>query len=397
MLADNLPDLATRLAHLKSIADEIGKNKAVLKLSKQYPREEIAFLMDQLNGGEVAHEKFPSLAAREDIIYPPAYYLEQTSSEITARFKASIVHGTLLMDMTGGFGIDTYFFSQKMPETIYIEQDPAIYDIASRNLRILNPTIKTVCTDAVEFLRGFDRKADWIYLDPIRRTKGRRLSKLEEFSPNLVEIQRLLFDHGHNVMVKLSPMLDISQLVKAFNKKVRHVYVLAVDNECRELLLVADNGVYENPLVESINWIRQEEQRFVTSLKPEDASPVILSDPLEYLYEPNAAIFKAHQYDELARQYSLFKLHANTHLYTAADNKPGYEGRVYRIIAQSSFDAKSLAKLTSVTSFNIKTRNFPLSPEQAAKKLGVKDGGDKYLFCVKGKEGKLRVIICERV
>ena len=383
-----------KLAHLKALVDQLGREAALLKLSKQYTRDEIAVLMDQLDGREVARNKYPSLAGREDITYPPSYYLEQTSSEVTARFKASLVQGDLLIDMTGGFGIDTYFFSQKMGRTIYIEQDPVIFEIASRNLAILNPSVKTSCTDAVNFLKSFEEKADWLYLDPIRRTKGRRFSRLEEFSPNIIEIQSLLFERGHNVMIKLSPMLDIHQLVKALDGKVRQVYVLAVDNECRELLLVADNGMHDDPVVESIHWTKGVEQRFVTRLHA-GTPPVSLSDPLEYLYEPNAAIFKAHQYDEQAKQYSLLKLHPNTHLYTASEIKRGYEGKIYRIMAVSALDARDLARITSVTSFNIKTRNFPLSPEQVAKKLHVKEGGDAYMFCVKIKDGKLKALVCD--
>lgn len=398
MPAENVSGLEDKLARLKESIDEIGKEQAILKLSKQAPLEEVSFLMDQLNGRAVAKEKFPSLASREDIIYPPSYYLQQTSSEKTARFKAGLVNGDVLVDMTGGFGIDTFFFSEKVAETWYVEQDPVVYRIASKNLYALNQAIKMHFGDSLKFLGAINKKADWIYLDPIRRTKEKRLTRVDEYSPNIAEISDLLFQHAHYVMIKLSPMTDISQLVKLLANKVSKVYVLSVDNDCKELLIISDGKEYDNPVIESINWSGKKEERFTSNLKRDAAQPpVALSDPLAYLYEPNAAVFKAQQYDELAAKYGIFKLHANTHLYTSAHYHEGYEGRVYRIKNVSAFDSKSLKNASDVNSFNIKTRNFPLNPAAVAKKLNIIEGGDEFLFCVKTRNEKLRLMVCERV
>lgn len=396
MISGNIPGLEDKLARLSESVNEIGKEQAVLKLSKLLPREEVAFLMDQWNGRAVAKEKFPSLALREDIIYPPSYYLEQTSSEKTARFKAGLVDGDVLVDMTGGFGIDTFFFSEKISEVWYVEQDAVIYEIAAANLRMLNPAIKTFCGDSLEFLERFDRKADWLYLDPIRRTKEKRLTRVDEYSPNIVEKSELLFRHAENVMIKLSPMTDISELVKLLGNKVSKVFVLSIDNDCKELLVVSDGRVHDTLVIESINWAGGREEKFVSNLR-RDAAPVLLSDPLEYLYEPNAAVFKAQQYDEQAARHELFKLHPNTHLFTSSEYHQDYQGRVYRVKAVTAFDSKSLKKVSASSSFNIKTRNFPVNPAAVAKKLGVREGGDEFLFCVRVKAEKLRVVVCERM
>jgi len=364
------------IEHFRETISQLGKDKAVLKLSKQYSREEIAFFMDQINGREVALEKCPSLP---EIIYPPAYYLEQTSSERTARFKASLVSGDTLVDMTGGFGIDAYFFAQKIKKVWYVEQDPVIYNITAKNF----PHLVAVNANSIEWL---NTKVDWIYLDPIRRTKDKRLSRVEDYSPNIIEHKELFFKHASNVMIKLSPMTDIHQLVKLFPGS--KVYVLAIDNECKELLLVS-NG---NNEVESVHWIKDREERFVSMLNEQHNRPV--SEPRKYLYEPNAAIFKAHQYDAQAAKYSLFKLHPNTHLYTSDQYHASYEGRVYEIKAVLPFDPKSFHKGEA---FNIKTRNFPVSPAEVAKKLRIKEGGDEFLFCVRTKDEKLRVLRCSKV
>jgi 16S rRNA G966 N2-methylase RsmD len=397
MSSGNISGLEDKLAHLTESVNEIGKEQAVLRLSKQLPREEVAFLMDQLNGRVVAREKFPSLALRNDITYPPSYYLEQTSSERTARFKAGLVRGEVLIDMTGGFGIDTLFFSEKIAEVWYVEQDAVIYEIAAANLKALNPAIKTICGDSLEFLERFDRKADWLYLDPIRRTKEKRLTRVDEYSPNIVEKSELLFRHAENVMIKLSPMTDISQLVKLLENKVSNVYVLSVDNDCKELLVVSNGRVHDNPVVESINWVGGREEKFVSSLRRDAAQPVSLSEPMEYLYEPNAAVFKAQQYDEQAASHGLFKLHPNTHLFTSVAYHQDYQGRVYRIKGVTVFDSKSVKKISGSSSFNIKTRNFPVNVAAVAKKLGVKEGGEEFLFCVRAKDDKLRVLLCERM
>ena len=395
MPADHIPDMKNKLALFSQTVAAIGMEPAILKLSKQFPKEELSFLADQVTGRDLAKDKFPFLAGKEDIIFPPSFYMEQTSSEKTARFKAGLVDGESLIDMSGGFGIDTYFFSKRIKETWYIEQDPAIFDIASKNLQLLNPLIKSVHADSVQFVEGFDKRVDWIYLDPIRRKKDRRLKNIEEFSPNIAGIQDLLFSHTHNVMVKLSPMTDITEAARIFSNKLSKVYVVAVDNECKELLIVSDGNDHRDVSVESVNMVKDREERFITSLGAAGAS-VPLSDPLAYLYEPNAAIFKAQQYDQLALKYSLFKLHANTHLYTSDTFHPGYEGKVYVVKHSYPFDAKALTK-SGIASFNIKTRNFPMSPEQVAKKLGIREGGEEFLFCVKLRDEKLRLIVTTRV
>lgn len=391
-----IPDMENKLELLRQSIASIGKEQAILKLSRQLSLEEVSFLADQLSGRALAGSKFPFLSGKPDIIYPPSFYMEQTSSEATARFKAGLVHGEAIIDMTGGFGIDAYFFSEKIKETWYVEQDPVIYDIASHNFQLLNPAIKAVHADSLQFLEGFDRKADWIYLDPIRRKKDRRLSKVEEFSPNIYEVQDLLFAHGRQIMVKLSPMLDITEAVRMFSNKVSNVYVVAVDNECRELLLISDGVAHASPVIESVNLAKGRQERFVTALSSAN-SAVPLSHPLTYLYEPNAAIFKAQQYDSLAAEYSLFKLHSNTHLYTSDTLHENFEGRVYRVNGIHPFDGKSFSKTVPGDAFNIKTRNFPVSPAEVAKKLRIKEGGVQYLFCVRDKDEKLRLIGAEKI
>ncbi|HEY0679460.1 MAG TPA: hypothetical protein VGD17_14350, partial [Chitinophagaceae bacterium] len=325
----------------------------------------------------------------------PSYYLEQTSSEKTARFKAELVNGKLLADMTGGFGIDTYFFSEKIPDTWYIEQDPAIYEIASSNLHRLNPRITTVKGNSLEVLQQLPEKADWLYLDPIRRTKERRLSRIEEYSPNLKQIREQLFAYGRNIMIKLSPMSDISEAIRIFGDKVSHVYVLAVDNECKELLITASENDQAETIVESINWIKGQEERFVSSLHNDQHVPV--SDPLNYLYEPNAAIFKAQQYDIQAALHKLKKLHANTHVYTSAELDASYAGKIYEVKDIFNFDTKEFRSGNDISSFNIKTRNFPVDAPAVAKKLGIREGGSEFLFCVRTKEGRPKIIRCSRI
>lgn len=396
MSSGNIPGWKEKLARLRESVDSVGRDKAVLSLSKHLPREEVAFLMDQLTGREVAQQKFPSLAGREDVVYPPSFYLEQTSSEKTARFKASLVQGKLMMDMTGGFGIDAFFFSEKVEEFWYVEQDEVVYKIAAANLQVLNPAIKTFCGDSLQFLRQFGRKTDWLYLDPIRRTKEKRLTRVDEYSPDITGLRELLFQHADKVMIKLSPMTDISQAVRLLGNTVSKVYVLAVDNDCKELLLVSDGKEQGDPEVETVHWTGGREEVYVSRLK-QSVGPVTLSDPLEYLYEPNAAVFKAQQYDVQAQAFGLFKLHPNTHLFTAATIQEHYQGRVYKVIAVTGFDKKSLQAVSGEGAFNIKTRNFPLDPASAAKKLGIREGGQLFLFCVRVKDDKLRVIVCERV
>jgi hypothetical protein len=394
-----LPDLQKilqALPQVKALSDELGKEKAVLRLSKQFSRDEIAFLMDQLQGQAVAEEKFPSLSGGPGILFPPSFYLEQTSSEITAVFKSSLVHGDTLVDMTGGFGIDTFFFSKKIKNTFYVEQDPQIYAVAKHNLELLNPHIKTACGDSLEFISTMEFRANWLYLDPIRRNKHRRLTRLEDYSPNVPQVMDRLFQHADHVMIKLWPMLDITQVCRDLAYGVYAVYVVSVDNECRELLFLCDGRTHDNPEVICINFRKGREEKFSSVLYPQQVF-IPVSDPLQYLYEPNSSIFKAHKYDELASKYGLHKLHSNTHVYTSSIYHADYEGAVYEITGQSPLDVKSFRTFHPHASYNIKARNVPLKPAEIAKKLGIKEGGDAYLFCVRMADEKLKLISCKKL
>ncbi|MDB5260840.1 MAG: hypothetical protein JWQ14_121, partial [Adhaeribacter sp.] len=214
-------------------------------------------LVHYIQARQKIKQKLPRWYQHLAIVYPQTLSLEQSSSETTAAFKANLVAGNILLDLTGGFGIDSYFFAKKMKEVIYVERNPELAQIAQYNSRVLGAAnIHFHHSEAETYLNNFEGPADWIYLDPARRdTANKKVHLLTDCEPDILKILPQLSAKGHHIMLKTSPMLDISQALQQL-KQVHKIYVVAVDNECKEVLyhLSAHDNI-TNPAVEAVNLL----------------------------------------------------------------------------------------------------------------------------------------------
>lgn len=360
-----------------------------------------AIIAEQIAGRRKAKEKLPLYFQTPGIIYPPAINLEQTSSEQTARFKSALItealaaHGgkTLkqAIDLTSGLGIDTYFLSRIFTQFDAVEPNPALLEIAQHNHQRLGATnIRHHNTTAETFLAQLNEKVSLIFIDPSRRTSNKKVFTLTDSEPDIVSLQRTIFEKTDNLLVKASPLLDITLALKALGF-VKSVYVVAVDNEVKELLFFAEKDFKDEPLIHSINLMKQRHDSFSFSMMDEGAAITKFSDPLKYLYEPNAAILKAGAFKTIAQHFNLAKIQASTHLYTADHLAEGFPGRVFVIEAPVKPDAKVLKPFFPEGKANITTRNYPLTVEELKKKTGLKDGGEKFLIGLSGTKEKFLV------
>lgn len=353
-------------------------------------------LIEQMEAKSKCEKKLPSWFNTPNIYYPTKLNIEQTSSETTAAYKANLMEGKAIIDITGGFGVDCYYFSKQFDLVTYCEIDKNLSEIVTHNYKQLQvANVKTENVDGLEYLKKTEDSFDWIYVDPSRRhdSKG-KVFFLKDCLPNVPEHLDLLFSRSKNILIKTSPLLDVSVGIGEL-QHVKTIHVVAVNNEVKELLWILKAGYNEVITIETVNLKKETSENFNFLLEDEKTIESTYSKPLTYLYEPNAAILKSGAFHSVSEQLFVFKLHQHSHLYTSESllEFPGRSFKINKVIAYNKKELKQLA----ITKANITIRNFPESVEQIRKKLGIKDGGDMYLFFTTDFDNNKIVIVCNKI
>jgi len=350
-------------------------------------------LAQQIEGKKKCAVKLPTWFRTAEIYFPSKLNIEQSSSENTAIYKAGLLSGKSLLDVTGGFGVDGYFFSQRIPEVILCEISKELSEITAHNLKVLGADgIKIVNTDGIEYLKKSDKIYDWIYIDPSRRdkTKG-KVFKLSDCSPDITEHLDLLKEKSKAILLKTSPLLDIAMGLKEL-KSVEEIHVVALNNDVKEILWVLKDQYLAEPLIKTINIKKPRDEFFAFKRSSEYLTKSDFSGPLDFLYEPNAAILKAGAFKTIGNEFHLKKLHEHTHLYTS-EKLVKFPGRVFKILSVNPYNKKSIAAL-NIGKANVTIRNFPISVADIRKKHKIPEGGELYLFFVKDLNNKLQILKC---
>lgn len=383
----------------KFIAEHENEDIRELALkASRYPQINMQDAIQQIAGRRIAKSKIPSWYAQNDIIYPPHISMEQCSSEQTASYKASLSTGNTIIDLTGGFGVDLSFMAQNKTEAYYIETQPHLVELAQHNFKVLGlDHITAINNNGINFLRSEDKLWDTIYIDPARRnTSGRKTVLIEDCTPNLIEIDSLLNQKSKQVIIKLSPMLDITHALNSISN-ITDIHIISVNNECKELLLVKSSTQKEVKL-HCINMINNGIQCFSFTKDNENNAAVTYSgQPEKYLYEPNSSILKAGAYKYPADYFNLKKLHINSHLYTSDLYIPDFPGRHFTVKNVFGTNKKDIKQYLTMKQANISTRNYPLSVAEIRKQTKLKDGGNDYIFATTLVNEKKVLILCEKV
>ncbi len=353
-------------------------------------------LAEQVQAKEKCEKKLPTWFHTAGIYYPNKLNIEQCSSEITAGYKAQIVGGKTLVDMTGGFGVDTYFFSKKTDTVFHCEINANLSQIATHNFKVLGlKNVETIPMDGMEFLSGSTKGFDWIFIDPSRRSESKgKVFLLSDCTPNIVEHLPLLFKKSNRILVKTSPLLDITSGLNQLSH-VKEIHVVAVKNEVKELLWVLEKGYEGEIKIRTINLKRPKPQCFDFILSEEKKTLAPFGLPLTYLYEPNAAILKAGAFKQITTSLDLKKLGEHSHLYTS-EHLVEFPGRTFKIEQVIGYSKKDLKPLMGIKA-NVTVRNFPDNVAKIRKKLKIKDGGDNYLFFTKLHNDHLVVIQTSKI
>ena len=367
--------------------------------AKKYPQVDMAMAVVQIAGRQIAEAKVPSWYHTEGLLYPKHLSMEQCSSEATAIYKAGLVEGDSFADLTGGFGIDCSFLSRKFKQADYVERQAELCELAKHNFPLLGLSIGVHNEDGVEYLKQM-QPVDCLFLDPARRDgHGGKTVAIADCEPDVSALEDLLVEKARKVMVKLSPMLDLSLALKHL-KYVREVHIVSVNNECKELLLILQKESASSDITIHCEHIvnASEHQSFSFTQEQERTSDCPLATEVgAYLYEPNASILKAGAYRSLTQTYACKKLHASSHLYTSEQFIEDFPGRRFRVEAVSGFGKKELKDfLQGMEKANLTIRNFPSSVADLRKRLKLKEGGEDYLFATTLADESKVIIKCRK-
>ena len=423
-----------------------------LALAKTPEGVDLQYALQQIAAYQILTKKVPSWAECDELIFPRQLSLEQSSSELTARYKAELIKEFMgnqpftHIDLTGGMGIDCYFIAQYTQNSHYVELNPELCQIAQHNFAYLNPNISVHNTTAEEFLnQSTDNRVQitdnrvqitdnysfltphssfLIYIDPARRgDHGQKLVSIADCQPNVVELLPQMFALTDKVVVKLSPMLDITRAIGEL-PHIEKLYVISVNNECKELLLFINQQHTTEPTIHAINLSSQQitktmdaqycppvlggravggggqNSQLLTGTLANEASLTISHAHAvgTYLYEPYAAHLKSGLYKTIAQQYNCEKLHQHSHLYTSAELNSDFPGRKFEVKEVIPFDKKSAKALfKSLPKANITTRNFPLTVNELRTQYKIKDGGETYIFATTLYDESKVLIICQKI
>lgn len=353
-----------------------------LSLKKSpFPDVSMQEIVRQIKGKQVAHKKFPFLL-KDGIVFPPQLSLEQSSSDKTAFYKAQLLKGKKFIDLTSGFGIDAYYLSENFDEITLVEQNPELIQIVEHNWNILGKKAKFVNQKLEDFLSENTEKFDVIYLDPARRDNQKnKVFLLEDLSPNILEIQEKLLSISKQIVIKLSPLIDLKYLVSVL-KNISRIDIIAVKNDVKEIVVFLSNENSESIQCHCIN-LDSGESDFQFQFGDEENTHAEYAEPEKFIYLPNNTLLKAGIFNLVSEKFNLKKLHPNTHIYTSDIKIENFPGRIFKM---EVIDGKQIKKKGQ---FNIISKNYPLKPEEIKKKYGLKDGGNDYLIFTQSKKGKL--------
>ena len=342
-----------------------------------------------------------------ELVFPASLSAEQCSSSATGLYKAGVAEmivgkGARIADLTGGLGVDSWYFSKVAESVLYNEMQETLCTAAVHNFKSLsadniivsNLKIETGSSEFHKIIEEF--RPELIYMDPARRGEGgKKVFLIEDCTPDVLTLREELFAMSRHILIKLSPMADISMVCSRLGKTCREVHVVATGGECKELLIWMDRewcGEYKIVAMELPSGYPDiEPATFSFTSSEEKISPLALlgrNDSLVFLFEPGKALMKAGCFNLIAEHFGLLKMGISTHYYvteeeTKADMLKSY-GKVYKIISSAPLDKRSIkAAGKEYPHAEVTARNIPMDTETLRKKLGVTSGDDAHIFGLK--------------
>lgn len=356
---------------------------SLLLSAKRYPDIDVPYAVDQIEARRRLKNKLPEwYAVSDDLIMGGRIPAEQCSSEVTAKYKRSLVLGESLCDLTGGMGVDLYYMSRGLKSAIYTERQHHLCEAAEHNFNVLG-------ADNITIHEGDGRELPipdvyTIYLDPARRAgDGSRVYEVADCEPNIIEWQDELLSHCKRLVTKLSPMADIHRTLERLHN-VTDVHVVAVKGECKEVLMVQSSEPSTDDInIHCVDFVTEGilEHHYHLNDETEASATYCGDDVSTYLYEPDVTLMKSHAFRHICKVYGVDKLDADVHLYTSNSLVDNFPGRRFVVEEELDFSSKMLKTIKrNIPQANITSRGFVLTADELRKRAGIKDGGSVYLF-----------------
>ena len=363
-----------------------------------------------------------------ELVFPVRLSAEQCSSSATALYKAELAAqiagpSMRIADLTGGLGVDSWFFSKHASKVLYNEMQETLCkaarynfnELGAQNIDVSNLEIQADSPELTKLLDEF--KPDIVFMDPARRGEGgKKVFLIEECTPDVLTLRKDLFSHCRHILIKLSPMADITMVCSRLGSACREIHVVAYGGECKELLIWMDrewNGEYSITAVEISrlsSLARNDSTATISSqdtlLSSQDTSPssrdTLLSSREQsrdlFLFEPGKALMKAGFFDLIRDHFGIEKMGVSTHYYLTDDESKVEDlkkfGKVFSIISIQPLDKRTIkAAGAAYPRSEVTARNIPMDTETLRKKLGVSSGDDAHIFGLKSDSiGNLLII-----
>jgi hypothetical protein len=403
------------------VQEHIGDDLTRLVLDrKKWPDIDMDLAVSCIQSRRKLKGKVQEWYMNPELIFPVWLSAEQCSSTATGIYKsglASIIAGSMpfrLADLTGGLGVDSWYFSQKASQVWYHEMQEKLCIAAEHNFRSLNAENIVIrnMTSTPETIGKIlcEAQPDIVYMDPARRGEGgKKVFLLEECTPDVLTLKEQMFKHCRHILLKLSPMADITMACSRLGTTCREVHIVATGGECKELLIWMDrewSGEYTITAVElPSGYPDMDPSAFSFLTSEEKISPFILSSQAEsrdlFLFEPGKSLMKAGCFNLIANRFGLDKLGISTHYYVTGSPEKADElkpyGKVYMILDVNPLDKRSIkAAGAEYPRAEVTARNIPMDTETLRKKLGVTSGDDAHIFGLKSDSLGNLLIITQR-
>ena len=368
----------------KSVQDYISKNlstdvfKVILK-KQIFPKVTNKEIAEQISAKAKSKKKLPTYFNTPNIYFPNKVNIEQTSSEKTAEFKSKIVTGNTMIDATGGFGVDSMYFSKEFKKTVYIEENKELFEIVKVNSNKLGlNNIKHLNDDGIEYVKKIDTVIDLLYIDPSRRNKeNKKVHFLSDCTP-LIDYDLIeSLQNFKTILIKCSPIIDLKKTINDL-KVVSKIYIVGINNEVKEVLFKLNKQSNNDIKIKCIDLSNRDLDFEFNINKIDNKKNNDNSEVLNYLYEPNSMILKSGAFGLICDRYDVKKLNSNSHLYTSKE-LIDFPGRVFTVNSVVNYSKRNLKDL-NISKANITTRNFPIDVKDIRKKSKILDGGEDYLF-----------------
>lgn len=377
---------------------------------------DIKLAVNTIEGRKRMLKKMPDWASKE-LIYPTSICTEQSSSYYTGLFKQRIFEkASLVVDLTGGIGVDSFYASQVSGSVILFEKSSILAEAATHNFKILKRVNISVHNSEISksninellgkaFEGSINKEKRLVYIDPSRRgADGQRTYSITDYEPNILDIKENILKHSSHLLIKISPMADITKTLNQLGGCSK-VLVVSVHNECKELLFYIDSDNCElnseNVPVEAWNLPKTGTwQSICFTIKEEKCTNIEFQNPSSglYMYEPNTSIIKAGGFKITAERFSLNKISSNSHLYLSGDYSADFQGRIFKILEVFNFDKRDIKRISNLyPRASVSVRDFPLSAHELRERLKIEEGDEFFLFGTHLPNNQRKIIICKKL